>query len=65
MTAISDSPLWLISNTHKMLIKSCLIHSDSMSAIPAVYSNTIESKIVLDCVNVLKRANESFQVGIE
>jgi ribonuclease HI len=65
VTAVSDSLLWLISNPHKLLVRSCLIRSDSLSAIQAVYSNTIESKIVLDCVNFLKRANESFQVGIE
>ena len=66
IVAISDSLLWLISNAQKLGDKkSCLIRSDSQSAIAAIYSNKIENKTVLDCVNFLKTANKSFQVTIE
>jgi ribonuclease HI len=65
--AISDSLQCLITNPPKGLEKgkSIAIHSDSESAINAIYSNTIESKIVSECTRALKEANKVYSVAIQ
>jgi ribonuclease HI len=64
--AISDSLLWLLSNPHKLRgKKDFLIRSDSLAAIQAIYSTTVESKIVLECVEALKETNKTLNVAVE
>jgi hypothetical protein len=64
--AINDSLLWLLSNPHKLKGReNILVRSDSLSAIQAIYSTTIESKIVLECVQALEKTNKTLNVAIE
>ena len=64
--AISDCLRWMLRKPPKLAgVKYCLIRSDSASAISAIFSETIESLVVLDCVNTLHEVNKHFEVAFD
>ena len=64
LVAIQSALLWLISNPPRLKGKKCLIKSDSQSAIAAIISREIKSKLVSDIVKLLARVNQQGEVGI-
>ena len=65
MHAINDSLLWLISNPHRLRNKKCLIRSDCQAAVKAIHSAKVETKIVLEGVNSLRKMNEIADVDVQ
>lgn len=65
VTAIDNAIHWLLDNMAKYANKSCLIRSDSQSAIQAIYSHEVTSKMVRDCIDSLKEVNQQAHVRLE
>ena len=70
LTAIQAVLLWLKKNLHNMTVKHNLtsfkIWSDSQSAIEAIYSNTINSKLVLEIIKLIRElSNANSKITIE
>ena len=64
LIAIQSALLWLLSNPHKLKVKSCLIRSDSQAAIHAIFAREVKNKIVAEITKLWEKASRDFLLDL-